>query len=128
MMFLVGLYLGNFPALLVSLWKHKPLLSGFAFGFTVIAVILSFAGESTFAMIHLGEKFIKASSEGERSQLIAAGESILASGWWNSSGSYVTGILLQASGIMISVVMLSSGRFHKSTAISGIIGNSFDLV
>ncbi len=128
MMFLVGLYLGNFPALLVSLWKHNPLLSSFAVGFTVIAVVLSFAGESTFAMIHLGEKFIAAETGSERQQLIAAGEAVLASGWWNSTGSYVTGILLQTGGIMISVAMLSSGRFHKTTAIAGVVGNSFDLV
>ena len=128
MMFLVGLYLGNFPALLVSLWKHKPLLSSFAFGFTVIAVVLSFASESTFAMIHLGEKFIAAENGSEKSQLIAAGEAVLANGWWNSTVSYVTGILLQTGGIMISVAMLSSGHFHKTTAIAGIVGNSFDLI
>jgi len=128
MMFLIGLYLGNFPALLVSLWKHKPLLTAFAGGFTFIAVILSFAGESTFAMLHLGEKYLNASNAIERSQIVASGEAILASGWWNSTGSYVTGVLLQAGGIMISVAMLSSSHFHKTTAIAGIVGNSFDLV
>jgi len=128
MMLLVGLYLGNFPALLVNLWKHKPLLSPFASGFTVIAVILSFAGESTFAMLHLGDKFIHASTDLERSRFLAAGESILASGWWNSTGSYVTGVLLQTGGIMISMAMLSSGNFHKTTAVAGIVGNSFDLI
>ncbi len=127
MMLLVGMYLGNFPALLVNLWNHKPLLSIFATGFTIMAVILSFAGEATFAMIHLGENFIKASSENERSQLIAAGEALLASGWWNSTGSYVTGVLLQVGGIMISVAMLSSRDFHKITAVAGIMGNGFDL-
>ena len=127
MMLLVGMYLGNFPALLVNLWKHNPVLSFFGAGFTLIAVVVSFAGESTFALVHLGEKYIQASSGSERSQLLAAGESILASGWWNSTGSYVSGALLQTGGIMISVVMLSSRDFHKSTAIAGIVGNSFDL-
>ncbi len=127
MMLLVGLYLGNFPALLVNLWKHNPMLSFFGAGFSLIAVILSFAGESTFALLHLGEKYIQASTGSERSQLLAAGEAVLASGWWNSTGSYVTGILLQSGGIMISVVMLSSRDFHKTTAVAGIVGNSFDL-
>ena len=127
MMLLVGLYLGNYPALLVNLWKHNPVLSLFASGFTLIAVILSFAGESTFALIHLGEKYLLASTGNERLQLLAAGEAVLASGWWNSTGSYVTGALLQTGGIMICVVMLRSGDFHKSTAIAGIVGNSFDL-
>ena len=128
MMLLVGLYLGNFPALLANLYKYAPVLTLYATGFTLIAMILSFASESTFALIHLGEKYIQASSGSERSQLIAAGESILSSGWWNSTGSYVTGILLQAGGIMICVVMLSSKDFHRTTAVAGIIGNSFDLI
>lgn len=128
MMCLVGLYLGNFPALLVALWGRRPLLSLFAFGFTIIALTLGFAGESTFAMLHLGKQYISASSAVERSQLISAGEAVMASGWWNSTTSYVTGILLQAGGIMISVAMLSSQRFHKTTAIAGILGNSFDLI
>lgn len=127
MMLLVGLYIGNFPALLISLWNHKPVLSLFALGFTIVAVTVGFAGESTFAMLHLGEKYISASNVIERSQIVSAGEAVLASGWWNSTGSYMTGTLLQAGGIMISVAMLSSGGFHKTTAIAGIVGNSFDL-
>ncbi len=125
---LVGLYLGNFPALVVSLYRIKPLTTLFAFLFTLIAVGLSFAGESSLALFHLGKLYTAAGSDLERSQLVAAGEAILANGWWNSTGSYVTGILLQGSGVMISIVMLKSVRFSKSTAFAGIIGNSFDLL
>jgi len=128
MMLLVGMYLGNFPALLVSLWSIRPLTTIFAFGFTAIAVVLSFAGESTFAMLHLGKKYGEAITEIERSQIVSAGEAILSGGWWNSTGSYITGFLLQTSGIMISVVMLNSTHFGKTTAVAGIIGNSFDLI
>jgi len=125
---LVGLYLGNFPALLVSLWQTKPLTTLFAFLFTIIAVSLSFAGESSFALFHLGKLYAVAVSDLERSQLVAAGEAILANGWWSSSSSYITGILLQGSGVMISIVMLKSVEFSKITAITGIAGNSFDLL
>jgi len=128
MMLLVGLYLGSFPALLVSLWRTRPLTTSFAFGFTLIGVVLSFAGESTFAMVHLGKEYISAASEVERAQLVTAGQAILAGGWWNSTGSYVTGFLLQTGGIMISVAMLHSPHFRKMTAFAGILGNSFDLV
>ncbi len=125
---LVGLYLGNFPALLVSLWNDKPLTTAFAFMFTIIAVILSFAGESTFGLVHLGKLYANAPGETERIQFVAAGEALLANGWWNSTGSYMTGILLQGGGVMISTVMLTSPNFSKITGISGIIGNSFDLL
>ena len=128
LMILIGLYLGNFPALMVSLWRLHPITILFAGLFTLMAVIISFAGESTFALMHLGKMYTAAGSELERSQMITAGETILAAGWWNSSGSYMTGILLQGAGVMISVVMLRSPNFSKLTAWAGIIGNSADLL
>lgn len=125
---LVGLYLGNFPALLVSLWRINPITTLFAGIFTLIAIVVSFAGEATFAMIHLGKVYATAGTELERSQLVAAGDAIMAGGWWNSTGSYMTGILLQGGGVMISIVMLGSSNFSKITAWAGIIGNGFDLL
>jgi hypothetical protein len=128
MLILVGLYLGNFPALFFALWRIKPITTIFAFLFTMLAVALSFAGESTFSLRYLGEMYATAASELERSQIIVSGEAILASGWWNSTGSYITGILLQGGGVMISIAMLYSTDFSKITGIAGIVGNGFDLL
>jgi len=128
LLILVGLYLGNFPALLVSLWRVNHVTTLFAFMFTIIAVALSLAGESTFALFYLGKQYLASSSEVERSQFMAAGEAIYANGWWNSTGSYMTGVLLQGGGVMISLVMLRSHNFSKITALAGLIGNSFDLL
>ncbi len=127
LLILVGLYLGNLPALLIALWRVSPVWMMFASLFTMIAVILSFAGESTFALLHLGNLYAAAASETQRAQFLAAGEAALAAGWWNSSGSYMTGILLQGSGVIISLVMLRSKDFSRVTAISGLVGNAFDL-
>jgi hypothetical protein len=40
----------------------------------------------------------------------------------------MSGILLQGSGVMISIIMLRSRDFHKVTAYSGLLGNSLDLI
>jgi len=96
--------------------------------FTIIAVTLSFSGESTFALLHLGNLYHAAASDALRAQFLAAGEAVLAAGWWYSSGSYMNGFLLQGSGVIISLVMLRSRDFSKVTAISGLIGNVLDLV
>ncbi|MBN1428809.1 MAG: hypothetical protein JXB07_10520 [Anaerolineae bacterium] len=127
LLILIGLHLGNFPALFVALWRVKPIPTLFATLFTVIAIALSFANESTFALFHLGDLYAAATGEAQRAQLLAAGEAVIAAGWWNSSCSYVTGILLQGSGVIISLVMLRSKDFSKVTAISGLIGNAVDL-
>ncbi len=127
LLILIGLYLGNFPALLAALWRTSPIPTLFATLFTVLAVLLAFAGESTFALLHLGDLYAVATSELQRTQLVAAGEAVLAAGWWNSTGSYMNGILLQGGGVIISLVMLRSKDFSRVTAISGLLGNAFDL-
>lgn len=127
MLILVGLYLGNFPALLVALWRVNPVPVLFAALFTGIAVILGFAGESTFALLRLGDLYATAATQAQRAQLLAAGEAVLAAGWWHSSGSYMAGILLQGGGVLMSLVMWRSNDFSKVTAGSGFLGNAFDL-
>lgn len=128
LMILIGLYLGTFPALYVSLHRLSPVYTALATVFTLIAVTLSFANESTFSLLHLGEKYVSATGEAQRAQLLAAGEAVIASDMWSGTSAYMTGILLQGAGVMISVIMLRSQDFSKVTAYAGLLGNGFDLV
>ncbi len=127
LLILIGLYLGTFPALYAALRRQSPVYTALATLFTVMAVVGAFATESTFSLLHLGRQFVTA-GEAQRSQLVAAAEAIIASDMWNSSAAYMGGILLQGSGVMISVIMLRSKDFNKVTAISGLLGNGLDLI
>jgi hypothetical protein len=124
---LIGLYLGTFPALYLALRNVSPAYAALAALFTFIAVTVCFAGESTFSLLHLGDRYAAATSDAERAQLLAAGEAVIASDMWNSSGAYMSGILLQGAGVMISVIMLRSSDFTKVTAYAGLIANALDL-
>jgi hypothetical protein len=128
LLILIGLYLFTFSALYVALRRVSPIFSALATLFTFIVVTTTFATESTFSLLNLGDKFAVAVSEVERAQFLAAGEAVIASDMWNSSGAYMGGILLQGSGVMISVIMLRSKDFSKVTAYSGIVANSLDLI
>jgi hypothetical protein len=128
LLILIGLYLFTFSALYFSLRRVSPVFSALATLFTFIVVATTFATESTFSLLNLGDKFTAAVSEVERAQFAAAGEAVIASDMWNSSAAYMGGILLQGSGVMISVIMLRSKDFSKWTAYSGIITNSLDLI
>lgn len=128
MFLLIGAYLGTFPALWWNLRCVGPTAATFATLFTGIGVVLSLSGESTFALLHLGDLYAATASESTRAQFLAAGEAILAAGWWHSTGSYMTGILLQGGGVIISLVMLRSRDFSKVTAVSGLLGNALDLI
>jgi hypothetical protein len=128
LLFLIGPYLFTFGALYFALRRVNPVVTGLAVLFTYIAVILTFASEATFALQYLGDLYASAASELEQAQYLAAGEAVLAAGMWNSSASFVSGILLQGAGVMISIVMLRGPDFSKITAISGLIGNGLDLI
>jgi hypothetical protein len=125
---LIGLYLGTFPALYAALRRLSPVYAALATLFTLMAVTGTFATESSFSLLHLGEQYVSTTNEAMRTQLQAAGEAVIASDMWNSSAAYLGGILLQGSGVMISVIMLRSKDFSKVTAYSGLLGNSFDLI
>jgi len=79
-------------------------------------------------MLQLGGQYAAASSEAVRAQLLAAGEAVIASDMWNSSGAYVSGFLMQGGGVIISLSMLRSRDFSKVTAWAGLLGNGFDLI
>lgn len=128
MLVLIGLYLGTFPALYVALRRYSPIYTAMATLFTLIAVTGVFAVESSFSLMHLGERYMSATSEMQRSELVAAAEAVIASDMWNSSAAYMGGILLQGSGVMISVIILRSKDFSKVTAWSGLLGNGFDFI
>jgi hypothetical protein len=125
---LIGLYLGTFPALYVALRRFSPICSAMATLFTIMAVIGVFATESSFSLLHLGERYMHAASDLERGQFIAAAEAVIASDMWSGSAAYMGGILLQGSGVMISAIMLRSKDFSKVTAWSGLLGNGFDFI
>ena len=76
----------------------------------------------------LSDRYAAATTDVQRSQLLAAGEAIIASEMWNSTAGFMAGILLQGSGVFISIVMLRSKMFSKWTVYAGILANGFDLV
>jgi len=117
------LFLGLYAAL-----KKAHLVS------TAIAVLLGFAGvtlflatPSVFSWLALSNKFVTATSEAQKTLLLAAGETILVSDMWHGTGATIGGILIQVATTLISIAMLSSNAFGKSTACVGIVTHGLDL-
>ncbi len=117
------LFLGLYAAL-----KKTHLVSA------VVAVLLGFAGvtlflatPSVFTWLALFEKFIASTSEAQRNLLLAAGEATLVSDMWHGTGAVIGAILIQVATTLISIVMVSSNAFRKSTAYVGIVTHGLDL-
>ena len=128
LLFLIGPYLLTFTALYVALRRLSPVGAGLATLFTIMAVAMMFAAEETLALLRLGDLHAAALTDLERAQYVAAGEAVFASGMWESSGAYVSGILLQGAGVLMSILMLRSRDFSHWTAYAGLLGNALDLI
>jgi len=101
---------------------------------SIISMILAFAGvtlflatPSVFSYLYLSDKFSVAITEFQKIQLLTAGESIMASDMWHGTGARIGGLILQTGALLISILMLRSNVFSKSTAITGIATHGLDL-
>lgn len=87
--------------------------------FVGIAVFL--ATNTAFSMLSLSQEYAVASTEAEKSFLLAAGQAMLAV--TRGTGHLYLGMqLVWFSGLILSVIMLRSKSFSKATARVGILG------
>ncbi len=102
--------------------------------YATLATVLIFAGITLFlatpsalSMMVLSDKYALATTDAQRSQLLAAGEAILASDMWHGTGAIIGSMLLQSGALLISVVMLQGEIFSKAIAYVGILTHGLDL-
>jgi len=126
--FIVPLYYLLFFSLFIALKKTH-------YGLVAIATILVFAGvtlflsmPSVFSYLNLSDKFASSISDFQKNQLLAAGESILASDIWHGTGAIIGGILLQTGALLFSIVMIKTSIFSRLTALTGIVLYGLDLL
>jgi hypothetical protein len=125
--FVMPFYYLLFYSLFVALKDSDPALSTISMILAFVGITLFLATPSVFSYLHLSDKFGSAGSDFQRNQLLAAGESIIASDMWHGTGAKIGGLLLQTGALLISVVMLRSNVFNRSTAITGIATHGLDL-
>jgi hypothetical protein len=113
-------------ALLLALRETNRVLAGFSTGLIFAAVAVSFATHPGFSIIHLSDKYAAARDAAERTQFLTAGEVVINTGWWESTGGIMAGIFLQGGMVLLSIIMLQNRRFMKATAITGILSNGLD--
>jgi len=90
-----------------------------SFAFVGIAVYL--ATNAVFSMLTLSDQYAAATTEAQRSLLLAAGQATLAM-VEGTGGRYMGLPLVWVSSLIVSVVMLQCKIFNKATAVVGIVG------
>jgi len=114
-----------FLALYGALRRANEAYSAFALVFVYIAIAVYYASNVAFAMLFLSDQYVAATTDTQRSLLLAAGQALLAVG--QGTGAWMWSILFSAGGVIISVIMLRSMIFGNVTAYVGIAANVLGL-
>jgi hypothetical protein len=112
-----------FLALYVALKETNPSLMAIAafLAFLGIAVFVSTRGAMVSATLSLSDQYAAATTEAQRSQILAAGRAIHAAG---RATPETTGfVFLAIAGLIISIVTLRGGGFGRATPYVGILAS-----
>ena len=97
----------------------------------LVGITVYFASNQAFGMLALSERYAAATSDAQRTLYLAAGEALLAinnpEAIYQGTGIYVSFFLVLIAGLIISIVMLRSSVFSKTTAWMGILANGIGL-
>jgi hypothetical protein len=121
------LYYLLFLGLFAALQKTSPANALLSTALAFVGLTLVLATPTALSMLPLSDRFAAATTDAVRSQLLTAGEAIMAADIWHSTGAILGGVLLQCGAVLISVVMLRGGVFGKATAWLGIVMHGLDL-
>ena len=111
-------------------------LSRFNKSYLTIAIALGFVGitiycasNTALSMLFLSNQYAAATTEAQKSMLLAAGQALLAANniTHPSTGIYVSFLLIALASMLASIVMLRSDVFNKATAYFGILASALDL-
>jgi hypothetical protein len=97
--------------------------------FAALAAILSFVGIAIYidkttvlSMFDLSSQFATATTEAQKSMLVAAGNAILALGEDLRPGTFMGFFLTEVAGLVMSIVLLRGKVFNMLTGWLGILG------
>jgi len=96
----------------------------------IVGVGVYFACNQAFAVAALSDQYVAASTEADRTTLLAAGQALLAiqgSGAAYGNGFFLSFFCVEVAGVIMACIMLQDGRFGKISAYVGITANMLGL-
>ena len=108
-------------ALYAALKQSNKTWSLIATAFVFVGMAVYLATNTAFSMLSLSHQYAAATTEAEKSTVLAAGQAMLAVSE-GTGGQYAGMPLAWLAGLIFSVVMLWSKAFSKATAWVGILG------
>ena len=103
--------------------------------YMVIAIFMAFLGiaiflstNNSFSMLNLSNQYVAATTEAQKTIILAAGQTLLVNSGQRAVGGFNMGLLLiSIAGIIMSTVMLRGNNFGNKTAYVGILAFAISL-
>jgi hypothetical protein len=108
----------TFLAIYAALREDSEAYAAFGAILFFVGMAVYLANSRAFPMLSLSSQYASATTDGQRSLLIGAGQAMLAEGQ-NRPGI----LLMEFAGLIVSAVMLGGKVFSKATAYAGILAN-----
>ena len=117
-----------FLALYVALRNVTAGRMAIALSFALLGSAIFLATNNPFSMLSLSNQYAAATTDAQRSILLAAGQAALANTNQRAVGGFNMGLfLISVAGLLVSSVMLRSDAFSRLTAYVGILANGLSL-
>lgn len=122
-----------FLALFVALKQVNISYMAIATTLGFLGIAAYFSSNTAFSMVSLSDQYAGATSDTQRTMLLAAGEALLVFNRFSSlgahpgSGGYLSLLLIAIAGMITSIVMLRGNVFHRAIAYVGILACALDL-
>ncbi len=116
-----ALFIPVFLALYVALRRASQSFMAIATTLGFFGMAAYFASNTAFNMLYLSDQYAAATTDAQRSMLLAAGQAMLAI--YQGTAFHVNYVFGAVALLTISVVMLRSTIFSKVTAYMGILAN-----
>jgi len=116
------LFVPIFLAIYVALKRFNESYMTIAIVLAIVGIAIFLATNNPFSMLSLSNQYVNATTEAQKSMILAAGQAILVNTNQRAVGGFNMGLfLLSIAGLIYSVVMLRSNIFSKLTAYVGIL-------
>jgi hypothetical protein len=120
-----------FLALFVALGKTNRIYAGIATSLSLMGILVYLISTTSFTMLSLSNRYSNATTDEQKSALLATGQAVLAKGipgaGYQGAGGLISLFFLASAVLIISVVMRRSKIFIRATAYVGITASAFDL-
>jgi len=123
------LFIPIFLAFYISLRRANEGLMFLAIILAMVGITIFLSTNNPFSMLSLSDQYATATTNMQKSQLVAAAQAILTNTNQRAIGGFNMGFLLiSITGLIVSCIMLHSKSFSKATAYLGILTFTISLV